>query len=329
MLAAVVLLVGCSPAPVEPTPTPPPTTVVSPTPSPIPSPTQDPLPTPAPAPVPDSELPLSYPIAESPLDGHASDILAELHRVAGGLPVLKVDLTATQITLTALLDRSVVSYAWRDGEITKVDSDFHYLDQATFDPADYPVDSARRMFDVAGLNGVRGDELVLQIVQYRSEGVWMTVSSRPESTLVFFDDDGSAIPLLGTTSVDDIQAGITATVGEATAIYQFGFNLTQGYWVDLPDAEEGRVRTRNRRLNLPVFETLRTDSPAYGTFDPALLDAAGLARAVARAQVTPTQECSVTVDLQHRRSGPVARIVCDGVTHFADMAGRDMTALIS
>ena len=76
-------------------------------------------------------------------------------------------------------------------------------------------------------NGVRGDELVLQIVQYRTEGIWMTVSSRPESTLVFFDNDGSAIPLLGTTSVDDIQAGITATVGEATAIYQFGFNLTQ------------------------------------------------------------------------------------------------------
>ena len=329
-LLAIALLAGCSPADADPpSSTPTPTAVVSSTPSPAPSPTQAPLPTPASSPVPDSELPRSYPIADSPLDGHTSDILAELHRVAGGLPVLKVDITASQITLTALLDdRGVVSYAWRGGQITKVDSDFQYLGQATFDPADYPVDSARRMFDVAGLNGVRGDELVLQIVQYRTEGIWMTVSSRPESTLVFFDNDGSAIPLLGTTSVDDIQAGITATVGEATAIYQFGFNLTQGYWVDLPDTEEGRVRTRSRRLNLPVFETLRTDSPGYDTFDPALLDAAGLARAVARAQVTPEQECAVTVDLQHRRSAPVARIVCDGVTHYADMVGRDMTALI-
>lgn len=274
-------------------------------------------------------FPLSFPITDSLLDGSAAEIVAELHRVAGGLPVLKVDITAQQATLTALLgDNRVASYAWRDGEIRRVDSDFQYLQQATFDPADFPISSLRRIFDVAGMNGVRGTELVLQIGQYRTEGIWMTVSSRPESTLMFFDRDGSAITTLGVTSVDDISAGIAAVTTDTPDIYQFGFSARQGFWADIPDTEPGRVLNRSRRLNLPVFETLRSDNPAMATFAPSQLDAAGLAKAIARTQSSPTEACSVTVDMQHQRSAPVAKIECQSKTSYADMAGRDMTALI-
>ncbi len=315
--AAAVVLVGCGPTQSAP-PTPPVTPSVIPTPTPSLTVT----------PVPDAELPLPFPIDGALVD-HAAQVVQRLHEVAAGLPVLKVDVTWQQATLTALLpDKSVRSYSWRDGQIAHVDSDIQYLGQATFDPADYPVDSVGRMFDVADLRGVRG-ELVLQVVEYRDGQVLMTVTSRPETTTVFFRKDGTAVTTLGYTSVADITVGLGEVVGNGTALYAVGFNPTRGYWADLTDDDAGVVLSRSRVGGVPVFETRRSETLDVATFSPDLLQPAALAQAIARYQVDPAQPCTVTVDMSTGRWAPVARYDCAGVVHYTDMAGRDMTELIA
>jgi len=95
--AAAALLVGCGPTQGQP-----PVSTPSPSASPSPTPTPSPSPSPTATPVPDDQLPLDFPVADSLLDS-APAVVEELHRVAAGLPVLKVDITAQQATLTALL----------------------------------------------------------------------------------------------------------------------------------------------------------------------------------------------------------------------------------
>ncbi|MDO5675994.1 MAG: hypothetical protein Q4G35_00640 [Propionibacteriaceae bacterium] len=275
----------------------------------------------------DEELPLAFPV-QGRLSDDAARVVAELHRVAANLPVLKVDLTAAQATLTALLpDGSVSSYRWQDGEITRVDSDIQYLEQATFDPASFPLTSAARMFDIADLRGVRG-EAILQIVEYREGQVLLTISSRPESATVFFRPDGTAVTELGYTSVADLTAGLAEVVGTDAQAYAVGFNPTRGYWADLPDAEPGVVLNRSRLAGLPVFETRRGEAPAVEPFDPQLIDPAVLAQLIAQAQADPAAPCAVTIDRSTQRSAAVVRLDCSGTVTFADLRGRDMTHLI-
>lgn len=258
----------------------------------------------------------------------ADDVVAMLHQVAGGLPVLKVDVTQLQATLTVLLpDEQVASYRWENGYINRVDSDIQYLEQGTFDPADYPLGSAQRMFDVADLRGVRG-ELVLQIVEYRPGQIVMTVTSRPESSTVFFRRDGSAVANLGVTSVADITDGIAAVVGDSLSVYAVGFNPSRGYWADLPGDDEGTVINRSRVGGIPVFTTKRSETYPHPAFSPELIRPEALAKTIATFQKDPAEACDVQIDRRHGRSAPVVRIDCDGTVHYADVDGRDMTGLI-
>lgn len=280
-------------------------------------------------PVADSDLPLDVPIKGALLDDdNLSTVVAALHKAAGDLPVLKLDVTESSTTISVLTpDERVDTLQWLGGQITRVDSDVQYLKQATFQPSDYPLDQVRRMFDVADLRGVRG-ELVLQIVEYRPGQVLTTVTSRPASDTVFFRKDGTAVTRLGVTSVADITDGLTEVMGKETKAYAVGFNATRGYWADLVDKEDGVVRNRTRLDGLPVFETRRNQTLSLPLFDPHTINPAALAKAIARTQSSPTQECDLTVDQSLGRSAPVARIDCGGKVSYADLDGRDMTSLV-
>lgn len=292
-----------------------------------PSPSPTPI-TPTASPTPDDAFPIAFPMAESLTAGAAGAVVQKLRDVSGGLPVLKVDLTVKTATLTVLRpDKSVQSYRWEAGEITRVDSDLQYLNQATFNPSDYPLDSLGRMFDIADLRGVRGD-LVLQVVEYREGQVVMTVTSRPESKTVFFLKDGSAVASLGVTSVADLTTGIREVIADAPEVYAVTISPTLGFGADLPDTQASVVLNRTRPPDMPVFETRRTDSPGKALFDPALIRPEGLAKAISRSQTSPDQPCTVTIDMSLQRSAPVAKLDCGGATYYADMDGRDMTALV-
>lgn len=281
------------------------------------------------APIPDSQLPATFTIDSGLLDGtNLPKVVARLQEATGGLPTLKLDVTPDSATLSVLLDNGQVdSLRWSEGQITRVDSDVQYLKQATFNPEDYPLDQAQRMFDVADLRGVRG-EATLQIVEYRAGQVMTTITSRPETTTVFFRQDGTAIADLGLTSVADITAGLTEVTADSDGAYAVGFNPARGYWADLVDTEEGVVLSRNRLGGLPVFETRRNETLSKAVFDPKLIAAAPLAKAISRAQDNPSQQCDVVIDLALKRSAPVVKVDCEGQVSYTDLTGRDMTKLI-
>lgn len=287
------------------------------------SPSASPSASPTPAP----QLPRPFPIDGALIDS-ASPVVAELHETAGGFPLLKVDLTHDQATLTALLpDESVASYRWSDGVISVVDSDIQYVGQATFTPERFPLSSAARMFDIADMRGVRG-QLVLQIVEYREGQVLMTITSRPESTTVFFRPDGTAVAELGYTSVADLTAGIDEVVTDDAEAVAVGFNSTRGYWADLPE-DGGTILSRSRMAGLPVFETRRNETSSLETFNPQEIDPATLAMVIARVQPDPSEQCDVLIDRSTQRSGAVVQVSCGGEVHYADLEGRDMTELIT
>lgn len=314
------LLVGCTPDPQPTSPTP-----VVPTPTPTDSAT--PTPTASPSPWTDDRLPLEFPV-EGPLteEDNAAVVTKELHRVAAGLPVLKLDITADQATLTALTPgEDVVSYLWSNDVIDATATDFQYLGQATFRPEDYPLASIGRMFDVADLRGVHG-EPIYQIQEYREGVVLQTVSSLPETATVFFLPDGSAVPFLGVTSAVDIADGLAATTHELPLIHQFGFTEERGYWVHYPDGDE--TRTRTRLGGVPVYETPSTETDLPPAFDPEVIDPRVVSMVLTRHRADPEEACDVVVDMSHGRSAPVMAVTCGGETHYSDLDGRDMTGLI-
>lgn len=321
------LLAGCGPEPspaLSPTPSPTASASTA-SPSPTPSPSTTAAESPTPSPWGPERLPFTFRIVGSLLDdGNVPAIVEALHRAADHLPVLKLDITETQVTLTALRpNNAVISYRWSANQITTVDSDFEYLDQATFDPRIFPLNSVSRMFDVADLNGVSG-ELVLQILDYRDGTVLMTVSSRPATATVFFNPDGSAVSSLGVTSVSDLEEGIAAVVQDASAVYAISLSASTGYRAELPDGP-GQILTRTRMGALPVFATQRTESTGLEPFDPSLITPSVLAQLIAEYRSSPEATCTVTIDKSLQRSAPVMRFDCSGDIHYTDMEGRDMT----
>ncbi|HMR50580.1 MAG TPA: hypothetical protein PKE40_04280 [Arachnia sp.] len=322
-LGALAVLVGCAPAP---PPTAVPTATPSASPTALPTSTPTPTPTATASPWGSDRLPFTYRIVGSLLE-NAPAVVGALQRAAAFLPVLKLDITSTQATLTALTpDDGVVSYRWGDGQITAVDSDVQYLGQSTFDPADFPLDSVGRMFDIADLRGVSG-ELVLQVLDYHDGVVLMAVTSRRETGTVFFTRDGAAVPPLGVTSVEDLTAGVQAVAGSAPLVYSVSISAADGYRADLPHGD-GTILTRTRRDALPAFSTEREESAAAMPFDPALIDPSALARSIARYQEDTAGTCAVTIDRSLGRSAPVARFDCADATFYTDMDGRDMTTLV-
>ncbi|MCC2593576.1 hypothetical protein LKO27_09165 [Tessaracoccus sp. OS52] len=276
-------------------------------------------------PAPDATLPSEFTVPGDLVD-HADVVVRELHRVSGWLPALKLDVTAEQATLTVVDDGGAVrSYRWRDGVVGTADSDVQYLGQVTFNPTRFPLHDLRRIFDVAALQSSSSESQVLQVVEYRGGEVYMTVTTRPESRTVFFNGDGTVVKKLGTSSVADIAAGLAAVTSSTQVVLTVGFNIEQGYWADVP--KPGGVLERRMRIgNLPMFSAQRTETLGMEPFDPDLLDAAVISKAIAQFRTVSDQACAVEVDNRHRRVQPVIRYDCGGTIHHTDLRGRDLSA---
>ena len=324
MIAAlmVVALAGCYPN--GPSPTPSATVSGRPLPTPNWSPSPTPSPSASPTPSPDATLPAPFPITGALIDD-AQKVVNELHRVAGRLPVVKLDISTDQATLTVVTpDRSVRSYRWRDNTISRMDSDVQYLGQTTFYPAQYPLGQTRRMLDTAALMAGSSTSQVLQIVEFKPGWVYMSVTTRPESKTVFFNRDGSAVTELGLRSVEDITMGLADVVSGTFLVRAVGFGPDQGYWADVPEPG-GIVERRTRKGSTPVFDWQRTDPTTLAPFDSSLIDPAAIARAISSFAKSPDEICTVSIDNQFQRSQPVSRYDCGGRITFTDMQGRDMT----
>lgn len=252
-------------------------------------------------------------------------MVAELHRVSGELPALKLDITADVATLTVLTPEGTVrSYKWRDGVVSHADSDVQYLSQTTFDPFLFPLHDVPRLLDVASLISGSSNNQVLQMVEFRPGDVYLSITTMPESSTVFFNRDGTAVTSLGGLSVEDIGAGLREVTGSTQVVLAAGYSPQTGYWADVPKTG-GIVERRTRVGGLPMFSAQRTQTLGITPYDPGLLNPAAIAMAIGSYRTNPETSCSFEVDNRHGRVQPVVTYNCDGTVHHSDLDGQDMT----
>lgn len=321
-LAAVVLVAACAPAdgstPSSPVPAP---TAASATPS-RPDPTTDRSTSRTATPTP--TLPVQFALQKPLLDGGAALVVEELHRISGFRPALKLNVSKEEVTLTVVTkDFEARSYRWRDGVIEVPETDVQYLKQTTFWPTDFVLDNVRLLFDNATLLGTSSNGQVLQVVEYRPGEVYMSVTTSPETSTIFFRKDGTVFRSLGVTAVADIREGVDAVTGGERAVYSVRFDAESGYHAELP-SDDGYIERRTRMANRPTFISKHSGTPALSTFDPDLLDPATLAQTIAAHD--SGSGCLVEIDDRFDRVQPVATYTCDGDTYHSDLKGRDLTA---
>ena len=285
-IVGVLLVVGCAPGPV------PTGTEAQPTPSP-------------------TSTPVTFPIAFEPsaplIDGGAHEVLVQLMQVSEHRAALKLDVTTTHVTLTVLDENQrPAAFRWQDGEINAVDSDMQYFDQATFYPGSFPLDNVRGIFSAARLYGASG-ELMLQIMEHHSDKIFMTVSSRAESTTVFFDRYGTLVPRLRTRSAADIRRGIEDLTTANGKVLVIGFSPATGYWADV-EVSPGTVERRVRKDGVPVFAAPRGQAPsteplAVEDIDPGIL-------ASRQARYGDGEPCTVEIKRPEPDLTPLIRFEC-------------------
>lgn len=331
-----VVLIGCAPAGGSTPETPPSSgspapvassTAASPSPSvsttrtavePTRSETRTPTPTPTPS------LPLSFPIAAPLLDGGAASAVRQLHKVSGFRPALKLDVSRDDVTLTVLAsDQEVRSYRWRDDVIESAETDVQYLQQTIFWPTDFALDNVSRIFDVAALLGTSSNSQVLQVVEYTPGRVYMSVTTSPESSTIFFRKDATVFRSLDTTSVADIREGVAEVTSTARLAYSVGFDAQKGYFAELP-TRDGDIERRVRMANRPMFSSRHTGTSPLEPFSPGLLDPAAIARTIA-SHNNGGKGCAVQIDNRFNRTRPVVTYQCDGKTFHSDLRGTDLT----
>lgn len=250
--------------------------------------------------------------------------MQQLHTISGYRPALKLDVSEEDVVLTVLTkDLQARSYRWRDGIIELAETDVEYLRQTIFWPTDFALDNVRLLFDNAALLGTSSTEQVLQVVEYRPGHVYMSVTTRPETSTIFFRKDGSLFPSLGVTSVADIREGIEAVTRGARAVYLVGFNAEEGYFAELPGAD-GYIERHSRMANRPMFISRRTGTTPLASFDSRLLDPAAIAQTIATHDTG--DGCAVQIDDRFERVQPVITYDCAGKIHHSDLSGRDLTA---
>ena len=312
-----ILVAGCVPAAGTPTDSPSATPSASPTrtgPAPSRSATRSPAPTPS--------LPSTFEVSTPLIDGGAATVVAELHRVSGLRPALKLDVTADQVTLIVLgTDKQARGYRWLDGVIESAETDVQYLGQTIFWPTDFALENVRLMFNNAALLGTSSQGQLLQVVDYRPGHVFMSVSTTPETDTIFFTKDGSVVPSLDTTAVADIRQGINDVTGGSSSVYAVGFSQALGYYAEVPKGDF--TERRSRMANRPTFYSQRAGNSALEPFDPSDVDAASLAQSIVT--YDSGEGCAVEIDNRFERVQPVVTYECSGETFHSDLQGRDMT----
>ena len=266
---------------------------------------------------------MAFEISEPLIDGGAVTVVAELHRISGLRPALKLDITAEQVTLIVLdKDKKARGYRWLDGVIEAAQTDVQYLGQTIFWPTDFALGNVRLIFSNAALLGTSSQGQLLQVVAYRPGHVFMNVTTAPETDTIFFDKYGSVIPSLSTTAVADIRQGISDVTAGSRAVSIVGFTAEQGYYAEVPVTGDATER-RSRQANRPTFYSQRAGTSALTPFDPAVLDPSALAQAIAT--YGGGQGCAVEIDNRFERVQPVVTYDCSGQTFHSDLQGRDMT----
>ncbi|WP_297739960.1 hypothetical protein [uncultured Tessaracoccus sp.] len=245
-----------------------------------------------------------------------------LDKLAHHRPALKLDVTPTSATLIALgADDKPIAYQWSNGTLDAATTDFQYLQQNTFSPADFPLDKLGTMFQHAERLGVKG-QLVYQIQEYGRAAITQSISSRPETVTVFFLSDATPVPTIGVTLPSDVAAGLAAVTAGDQYITQFGFSKERGYWAFAIDGDE--VVTRIRKDHVPTFETRKESTTEELRFKASRIDPVSAVLAMSNARKNAQDACELIVSQPPASPEPIMTIRCGSGTVRTDLAGNNL-----
>lgn len=261
------------------------------------------------------------------LPGQARQAVNALLAAADGYPVIKVEVSSDDVTLSVVRDGAAVTYAYRDGEIKQVESSTQYFGQASFEPSDFAIDDVSGLFQQAELISGSTANQELQIVEYNNSQVLMTVTTRPESQTVFFRPDGTPIGKVDVTTPEGLSEALDDALQGAVAVRAIGYDPTSGLWVDVAGTEAGTAIRRTRPAQLPTWSATRRDVDVP-LFSENVVDRHVLADLIHTWGAPDAANIKFVIDLRHRMPAPTITWQIDGQTLVTDIVGVDLTDAI-
>ena len=199
--------------------------------------------------------------------GSAASMVNALLAEAGSERALMVEVEEDSVQVSVLADDGKpVTWAHRDGKSAEVPSDLAYVDQATFDVADFNLSDVGGLFRAATNLSGSEEHQSLTIVDYSGGEVMMSVSTFPESRTVFFNPDGSLLDELNFNAPGGIEKGIVEATERRLTVQSVTVASDQGAWADYPGDKEGTTERRTRTAKVPVTTNIRNetvDLPVY------------------------------------------------------------------
>lgn len=212
--------------------------------------------------------------------GTASSMVRQLLAKAGNERTLMVEITATTVEVSVLgQDHKPVTWAYRNGEVAEVASDLQYVDQSTFEVSKFNLADVGGLFRAAAGQSGSAQDQSLTIVDYSGGEVMMSVSTVPESRTVFFEPDGSLLPVLSFDTPGGVARGITDAMGGRVLVHSITVQSTQGAWVDYP-GDTGTTVRRTRTAKVPVTTNVTAQSEDLPLFLAVKVDPAAVWRVV-------------------------------------------------
>lgn len=239
------------------------------------------------------------PVYDLTLPGHARIVVNFLADCAGSNPIIRVEVTRSSANLTYVEQGKAHTIGFVNGQVQAVDSSVEYVNQASFNPADFNLDDVGNLFRLAAERSGSSQQQDLQINEYQPGEVLMTVTTTPESTTVFFQPNGTPIDELDYSTAAGLAEGIRDAARGSQAVLAVGYKPDEGLWVDVR-VDATTIERRTRLAGLPTIVTRRTQATSLTPFDPAIIDAPALARLLTVAPTMldkpATTPVSVTID---------------------------------
>jgi len=196
--------------------------------------------------------------------GAGAAMVNRLMEEAGSTHVVNVELTRTEAHVSVVIGQDVLTYAYRDQQISQIDSDIAYVGQAIFDPRTFNLDDLSDLFlQAATISGSAQDQQ-LQIVDYNNGTIYMNVTTNPDTGPVFFTPTGALVRPLDPTNLFDLTSELTQVVGPDAV--RVGVSSDGSVYADLP-AGPTQVLRVIRTSRFPVRTQLKSESSQPEAFD--------------------------------------------------------------
>ncbi|MCL2489877.1 MAG: hypothetical protein FWF36_04010 [Propionibacteriaceae bacterium] len=258
--------------------------------------------------------------------GAAATVVGELVAKAGTNLAIRLVITDTTASMTFVQDDKALTLGWEDGVVQPVDSDITYVGQAIFAVDSFTLTDVGQMFaEAAALTGSSAKQ-ELQINEYNTGKVLMTVTTSPESQTIFFRQDATIINWLSFETIAGVSEALR-DVATGSDVIAVGLN-DQGLYADAR-VDPSTIERIVRPAKLPAYSALRSASSDLAAFNPDVLDATVLASLLAEKApaLSGNDEATATwvIDTRDNLGAPTIRLTVGLTTRVYDLTGTDIT----